>query len=252
MRQLFPVRAEVDPDEVYVGADRPVPPDRPWVLLNMIASVDGATSVEGRSGELGGPADKAVFRSVRACADVILVGASTVRTEGYRPPTLSEQHQQRRISQGRAPVPRLAIVSGSLALDPEAPVFAAGRPIVVTHEASDARRREDLGAVAQVVVAGSHRVELPRALSALRAAEVRTVLCEGGPTLNAQLVGDDLLDELCFTLSPVLAGGPSERLLGNGPLSGVARLHLDRVLEADGLLFLRYLRDGGPSTDRIG
>ena len=142
MRELFPLPAvDVDPVERYAADDRSRPEgDRPWVLANMIATVDGATAIDGRSGGLGGPADKLVFAAVRAVADVILVGAGTVRAESYGSP---------RTPPGKAAPPRLAIVTRSLDIDPAGRVFveapADRRPIIVTTERSDAVRRGGIG-----------------------------------------------------------------------------------------------------------
>jgi riboflavin biosynthesis pyrimidine reductase len=244
MRELYPVPADsVDPFERYGTDDRARSDARPWVLVNMIATVDGATAVEGRSGGLGGPADRLVFRAVRAVADVILVGASTVRTEGYGPP---------KTPPGRSAPPRLAIVTRSLDMDLTAPVFVDAtndtRPIIVTTSGSDERRRLQLEDVAEVVLAGDADVDVARALAALAERGARVVLCEGGPSLNGQLVAADAIDELCVTVAPLAAGGSSPRL-AHGPAPPLARpLRLDRVLEEDDYLFLRYLSvASGPS-----
>jgi riboflavin biosynthesis pyrimidine reductase len=157
MRQLYPaVLEDVDPFERYGSDERSkAAGDGPWVLVNMIATVDGATSVEGRSGGLGGPADKVVFGAIRAVADAILVGAGTVRAEQYGPP---------RTPPGRDAPPRLAIVTLSLAIDPSARVFAGTdantRPIIVTAARSDASRRAALSEVADLGVAGDDEGDL--------------------------------------------------------------------------------------------
>ena len=83
MRRLFPDPGEVDPIDAYGRLSRDG--HRPRVRLNMIATVDGAGSLDGHSAALGGPADKALFATLRALADVILVGAATMRTETYGP-----------------------------------------------------------------------------------------------------------------------------------------------------------------------
>jgi hypothetical protein len=118
MRQLFPSPVDpVDPADVYGDPPRAGPGGRPGVRLNMIASVDGATTVAGVSGGLGGGADHELFALLRSLADVVLVAAGTVRAEGYGP--------------SRVPV---AVVTRSCRLDWESPFFTApvARPIVVT------------------------------------------------------------------------------------------------------------------------
>ena len=239
MRELYPAVVEdVDALERYRRDERSKGAgDGPWVVVNMIATVDGATSVEGRSGGLGGPADKVVFGAIRAVADAILVGAGTVRAEQYGPP---------RTPPGRDTPPRLAIVTLSLNIDPSARVFAAtedgSRPIIVTAARSDASRRAALSEVADIVVAGDDDVDLRRAIRAIGERGARVVLCEGGPSLNGHLVRADLVDELCLTLAPLIAGGDSPRLAHGKGAPVIHPLRLDRIIEGDGLLFLRYVR----------
>jgi riboflavin-specific deaminase-like protein len=239
MRELYPnSRDDVDPYVRYSADDRTAPAvERPWVLVNMIATVDGATAVDGRSGGLGGPADKLVFGAVRAVADVILVGAGTVRAESYGPP---------RTSPGLDVPPRLAIVTRSLDIDPSARVFhdtaPARRPIVVTTERSDPSRRSALADVADLLTAGEDSVDILQTVAALGDRGARVVLCEGGPSLNGQLLAAGVLDELCLSLAPLVAGGSSPRLAHDLGPTHVTPMRLDRVLEADDMLFLRYVR----------
>ena len=241
---------EVDPVGLLLGDDRPAPPGRPWILVNMVASVDGATAVDGRSGGLGGPADRQVFRALRGCADMILVGAGTVRAEGYRPPRSPEDTVMAdRVAAGRAPRPRLVVVSASLDLDPEAPLFADRDPadpppIVATVTTAPADRRAGLEPVAELVACGETRVDLTGLLAVLDDVGARTVLCEGGPDLNHQLFAAGLVDELCISVSPNLVGGvggDGRSLMAGPPLSAAIGLTLDRVLTEDGFLFCRYL-----------
>ena len=118
MQQLLPEpRDDVDPAVLHASHRRTPPPERPWVALNMVVSVDGATQVDGLSGGLGGPADRRMFLSLRSIADVILVAAGTVRAEHYGPPRTSPDQRAQRLARGQAECPRLAIVSGSLDLD---------------------------------------------------------------------------------------------------------------------------------------
>lgn len=250
MDALWPVaERDVDPVAVYAADDRRPPVARPWVLANMIATVDGsAADAEGRSGGLGGPADKAVFSALRGVADVIVAGATTVVDEDYGPAVPAPAIRRMRRERGRSEVPRIAVVTASLGIDPGRRLFrdapAGSRPIVLTVERADPTRRRALAEVADVHDAGVDRVDWHRALGVL--AEVTgaaTVLCEGGPATIAQLVADDLVDELCLTLAPWLIAGPGPRI-AQGPLAVTdRRLVLDRVLAADDHLFLRYLRD---------
>jgi riboflavin-specific deaminase-like protein len=245
VRELLPVEAaDVDPVAVYAADLRPPPPGRPWVLVNMISSVDGATAIDGRSGSLGGPGDKRVFSAVRAVADVILVGAGTVRAEGYGPPRPNPERRTERQARGQAPAPRLAVCTVSLDLDLESPLFTEAEqpPLVFTTETSDPSRRAAAAAVAEVVVAGGRSVDLVLALGELGTRKVGTVVAEGGPTLNGHLVAGQLVDEFCLSLAPVLAGGRSHRVAVGDPLDAPTSMRLDRMLEEDGYLFLRYVR----------
>jgi riboflavin-specific deaminase-like protein len=254
MRQLLPAPppgfAEIDTDlgldldEVYGADARPAPLTRPWVLTNMIASVDGAAAVEGRSGQLGGPADKAAFSAIRGVADVILVGAGTVRAEGYGPPRTSEAQQARRQARGQEPFPRIAVVSGRLELDLTSALFTASptRPLVVTSRRASPEQLGAISEVADVVMAGADTVDLDEALTTLGRSGTAVVLCEGGPTLDGQLLAAGLIDEVCLTVAPVLVGGAASRIMQGPPIGRLEGLTLDRVLEHDGMLLLRYVR----------
>ena len=228
MRQLFPEPADsVEPLDVY--RDLPVVEGRPAVRRNMIASVDGATAVDGRSGGLGGPADRRVFVALRSLADVVLVAAGTVRAEGYGP--------------GTRPI---AVVSGSLRLDWDSPFFttATHRPIVVTAGRAPAEALKRATDVADVLVAGDGEVDLVRAVEMLGERGFAQVLAEGGPSLNGALAGAGVLDELCLTVAPRLVAGDAKRILTGPPLAPPPELTLRSLCEEDGYLFLRYRLPG--------
>lgn len=244
MRQLFPeARGEVDPAAVYADDARSGVDGRPWVLGNMIASLDGAISLEGTSGGLGGPADKAVFAAIRAVADVIVVGAGTAIAENYRRPQTPPELQRARIERSQRAVPALAIVTNSLRLPPDHRVFDDGhRPFILTNAGAPAQRRARLADRSEIIDVGDTAVDLQIAVDALGARNCRVVLVEGGPTLNAALVEADLLDELCLTLSPLIIGGDGPGIVAGASSSADRRFRLDRILHSDDLTFLRYLR----------
>jgi riboflavin biosynthesis pyrimidine reductase len=223
VRQLYPVALDpVDPFGVY--ADLPRASGRPAVRVNMIASVDGAATVGGLSGGLGGPADHALFAVLRELADVVLVAAGTVRAEGYGPSTVP-----------------VAVVSRSLRLDFAAPFFTAAtaRPLVVTVAEAPPPARARAAEVADVLIAGERDVDLLRALELLGGRGFGAVLAEGGPSLNGQLATAGLVDELCLTVSPMLVGGDARRI-ASGQAPAVPRgLELCSVCEDDSFLFLR-------------
>jgi riboflavin biosynthesis pyrimidine reductase len=229
---------------------------RPWVRGSMIESVDGAAVVDGLSGGLGGPADREVFGLLRALAGVILVGAATVRAEAYRPARVAARWAPLRA--GRPATPPVAVLSGRLDLDPAGPLVAdapaEARTIVITAESAPADRRAKLARHADVIIGGEHEVSAEAAVSALASRGYRDILAEGGPHLLGQLATAGLIDELCVTISPVLAGGPAGRIIqGAAPVSAgpgapvpgaqASPLALAHVLADDhGYLLCRYLK----------
>lgn len=242
MRQLLPTyREDVSDDDlrsIYA-----YPADRPWVRANMVSSVDGAATVDGRSVGLSAPGDKQVFDLLRGLCDAVLVGAGTARAEGYRALRAKPEHAALRASLDQAPAPVLVLVSGRLALDPSSALFTGGsqRTVVITRAASDPSARRRLEAVADVVVAGEEAVDLPAAIGALRDRGLPRILCEGGPSLLTDLVAASLLDELCLTVSPVLVGGDATRVV-TGPAVHPAPLRLASALSERDALLLRYRR----------
>jgi riboflavin biosynthesis pyrimidine reductase len=260
LRMVWPEALDdVDPLTAYGDDERIPPAGRPWLLANMIASADGsAADAEGRSGGLGGPADKAVFSAIRAVADVVVAGATTVVTEDYGPARPPAAVRERRRARGQPPAPRIAVVTAALTIDPAQRLFhetadlgiaetgdpvPTPRPLVLTVTQADPERRQQLEAVAEVHTVGDAAVEWPRVLALLETvAGAGIVLCEGGPRTIGQLVAADLLDELCLTVSPTLMGGVGPRIAVGPPPPGTRRLDLTRVLVADDCLFLRYLR----------
>jgi riboflavin-specific deaminase-like protein len=229
----------------------PLPATGHWLRANMVASVDGAVvGPDHRAGTLGTPADRRVFGLLRALSDAVVVGAGTVRVEGYGPARVRPALAALRAERGQRPVPAIVVVSRSLDLDLTSPLFtaAAERTVVVTGEASDPERRSDVGRVAHVVVAGETDVDLTAAVAALVERGLCRLLCEGGPTLLEQVVAAGLLDELCLTLAPLIVGGAAGRILhgpGPGPLGGgLVPLQLAQVLEEDGTLLTRWMRAG--------
>ncbi|HWM58031.1 MAG TPA: pyrimidine reductase family protein [Pseudonocardia sp.] len=207
----------------------------PCVRVNFVSSADGAVTVDGRSGGLGTDADRRVFGLLRQLADVVLVGAGTVRTENYR--------GARRPTRGRDTPPPIAVVTGSAELDPTSRLFTdtAVPPIVLTLDSAPPQRRERLAAAGADVVA-LERLTPDLLLRELAARGLHRVLCEGGPALHGALIAADAVDELCLTLSPLLAGGSSGRI-AHGPADSPPRpLALVGALQADGALLLHYRR----------
>jgi riboflavin biosynthesis pyrimidine reductase len=249
VRQLFP-SAVADPDVggLYAYPSAGGRAGRSWVRGNMVESVDGAASLDGRSGGLSGDADRRIFRILRSQADVVVAGSGTVRDEHYRPAQTSAMVPGLRA--GRTATPPIAVITGSLDLDLSTSLFteapADARTIVITTEKAPPDRRSAAAEVADVIVAGPDSVDLGQAIDALASRGLHRVLCEGGPHLLAQFVAAARLDDLCLTISPLLAAGDGGRILA-GPglprptLPGGLPLSLGHVLEDQGFLLCRYL-----------
>ncbi|MFC0531020.1 pyrimidine reductase family protein [Phytohabitans kaempferiae] len=217
--------------------------DEPVVRVNFVTSVDGAVELDGFSAGLSGVPDKRVFALLRMLCDALVVGAGTLRHEGYRALRLDAERRAWRRGQGLAEYPTLVVVSGSLDLNPGQAAFADApvRPIVLTHGRAPVDRRQALSGVADVWTAGDDTVDLADGLARLRERGLRHLLCEGGPHLFGTLTAADLVDEVCLTLSPLVTGPGAGRITA-GPASPPKGMALRHVLEAEGSLFLRYTR----------
>jgi riboflavin biosynthesis pyrimidine reductase len=212
-------------------------PGSPWVMANMVSSLDGSVTRAGRSGALAGPADRLVFRAVRSVPDTILVGAATVRAERYHPPS---------VPAGRDRGPRLAIVSGSLDLDPGLPCLRDARPgerpWILTGADAPVERRAALDGIAEVIDVGPGRVSAVDGLAALAERGAEVVLCEGGPTLLGQLAEHDLIDEWLVTVAGVVVAGPGGRIARLDHEVDQRQVLASAITDGQDL-FLAYLRD---------
>jgi riboflavin biosynthesis pyrimidine reductase len=214
--------------------------------VNFVASIDGAATDHGVSGGLSGHADRRVFDLLRRLSDVILVGAGTVRAEGYGAMRLDPASVQLRRASGLSAQPVFAIVSGTLGLDPESAALtdAPVKAIVVTVGAASRMKKEAFSRVADVLVCGEETLDVNVMLDAFAKRGLRQVLCEGGPTLFGTLLDADRVDELCLTISPLLEAGDAHRIVVGSP-EKVRRMTLRHVLISNGTLMLRYLRASG-------
>lgn len=220
---------------------------------NFVASLDGSiTGADGRSGSLTTPADAQVFALHRAHADAVLVGAGTVRAEGYRAIDLAPRQRELRAAEGLADFPTLVVVSGRLELDPQIarPASGPGGPVVViTTERAGAGGGPLTDAGVEVVALGEEAVDLDRLIGWLAAAGLGRVLCEGGPRLHRDLLAAGLVDELSLTLAPVVVGGRGQRSTSGDLLGGAGHFVPQLVLVADdGTVLTRYGRASGDSS----
>ena len=215
----------------------------PTLRVNFVTSLDGAATLDGASEGLSGPGDKKVFGVLRTVCDALVVAAGTVRSEGYRALRPGERGRAWRTERGLPPYPVMVVVSGSLDLDPAQALFADApvRPVVVTHAAAPAGRRAAIAEVADILTVGDDSVDLPAMVRVLHARGATQLLSEGGPHLFGALTAGDLVDELCLTVSPLLAGAGAGRITA-GPPGPPRAMTVRHILSADGALLMRYAR----------
>jgi riboflavin-specific deaminase-like protein len=243
LHRIHPERAAISPEEAISGlawADL-APPDRPYLALNMVATADGKAAVEGRTRAISSETDRAIFHNLRTQADAVMVGASTVRSEGYGPITKTPELRAKREREGVAADPLAIVVSGRLTVPVEVPLLQDPESRVVIVTQSDG---ELSGHAAQVdyVRVDPGAFDLRPAMKELREDYgVRSVLCEGGPTLNASLLPQGLVDELFLTVAPALVGGDNAlTIVAGGPLAEMMQVELLWALEDGSELYLRY------------
>jgi riboflavin-specific deaminase-like protein len=224
----------------------PAPSGRPRVLLNMVSTLDGRATIGGRSGPIGGRADRELFHALRTVVDAVMVGAGTARAEHYRRLVREDSARALRRARGLDEEPVACIVSGRLALNPEdIPLLTDPQARVAILTSSQASLDADGAHVEYIRAAHEGRLDLAGAVAQLRERlRVRTVLCEGGPHLNTQLLAAGLVDEIFLSLAPKLAGGDASgealRILAGMDLDPPVELELLGALEHESHLFLRY------------
>ncbi|HZY06957.1 MAG TPA: dihydrofolate reductase family protein [Ilumatobacteraceae bacterium] len=217
MRRLFEHPTDhVTVREAY-GVNRPRPADRPWLGVCMVASIDGSTVIDSNSRALSSKTDQEVLLTLRDLADVLLVGAATVRIEGYGPPRKAGQ--------------RVGVVSRTGNVDVTSTLFTSGAGFLIIPEDAPPTSVD-------AVRAGVGEVDFAGALGQLTADFVQA---EGGAQLNGALSTADVIDEINLTISPQLAGGDGPRVT-SGSVQMSRRMRLAHVLEDDGFLFTRYVR----------
>jgi riboflavin biosynthesis pyrimidine reductase len=225
----------------------PAHPNARWVRSNFISSLDGGATADGKSAGLAGPGDKELFGLMRELADVVVVGAGTVRIENYGGAQLSAAARQGRRMRGQDEVPPIAIVTQSGRLDRDMMVFTKTEvpPLVLTCTTAAAETTARLGGIAEVIdCSGTDpgTVDLETVLTELASRGLRRVLTEGGPRLHSAFIEDDLLDELCLSLAPILVGGQARRI-ATGPGQVMTRMRRAHLLADDaGYLYARYVR----------
>lgn len=248
MRRLLPPGGDqslaemIDGLELSRDADLAGASPRPYVALNMISTADGRAAIGGRTATIGNRADRELFHGLRGVVDAVMAGAGTVRDERYGRMVRDAARRERRNRRGLAAEPLACVVSGRLALSPDLPLLAAPEARVAIVTASAGRVEGARADIEYVRCGRDGIVNLTEALAELgRRFSVRTLLCEGGPHLNADLLQAGLVDELFLSLAPKLASGTEALTIVTGPeVSPPVELELRSAFEAESFLFLRY------------
>ncbi|HEY4096293.1 MAG TPA: dihydrofolate reductase family protein [Baekduia sp.] len=220
--------------------DARAPGERPRVVADMIAAVDGRASIDGRSVGLGHPADRALLRELRAGADAILVGAPTIRAERYAN-LLDADQRAARVAAGRPAHPLVATVSRGLDLPLDVPLFSEEGIEIVVYSESEMATPEVTGATLEVVRSAPGTLTLPALMDDLGARGIRSVLCEGGPTLLRELVAQGAVDDLLLTVAPLVVGGGAASIVEGAALAAPRALALREIHRAGEHLFLHYV-----------
>jgi riboflavin-specific deaminase-like protein len=240
MRLLHPELADTTPEGLASGLrlGELAPPGRPYLALNMVSSLDGKATIDWRTRGLSSELDRRLFHHLRTQADAVMVGAGTARVEGYGRMVKGEELREKRRDEGLDPDPLAVIVSARLDLPADLPLLNEPQQRVVIATGSDATLPH-LAAQVEYLRIGD---DLPVLMARLREEHgVRSVLCEGGPTLNSHLLAADLIDELFLTLHPKLSGGAAALTIVAGrTLVAPAQLELVSLAEGDGDLFTRW------------
>jgi riboflavin-specific deaminase-like protein len=237
---IYPERRPTSPEELAAGLRlrELAPPNRPYLGLNMVASLDGKATLDWRTKGLSSDVDRRLFHLLRTQADAVMVGAGTAREERYGRMTKSDELRQKRVNEGLVPDPLAVVVSGRLDLPPDLPLLNDPDQRVVIATGSEQELPGLQGDVEYLRVGD----DLPRLMAYLHEAHgVRAVLCEGGPTLNSFLYAADLVDELFLSLSPkVIAGAATLTIVAGRELVEPRGADLISVAEAEGELFTRW------------
>jgi riboflavin biosynthesis pyrimidine reductase len=241
MRRLLPGPGETSVDEL-TRAYRPFDhahPERPFVAVNMITTLDGRASIRGRSKDLGSEVDSELLLGLRHRFDAVMVGAGTIRAERYGRIVADAEARRQRELAGLKADPLAVIVSGELDLPFDAPIFTCGAGEILVFTCSDRAVPETATPLRIERIDGPIRVD-PVLRHLRKECAVRAVLCEGGPHLFGQLEAAGAVDELFLTISPELIGGEASPRILEGALAHPGRKRLAELLEHEGELFARY------------
>lgn len=243
LRQLIPHEADIDVLEMLEGLrlDERAGPDRPYTVVNFISSADGRATFQGRSAPLGDRVDREVFHALREQNEAVMAGTHTIRLERYGRMTRNAERRERRVRAGREAEPLSCIVTRSGDVPTEAPLFSAPDARIAVFGPPD-MKLDPVEAQVEVVRLDPGELTLTTVLRRLRwDFGIRSLLCEGGPTLFNGLLQERLVDEVFLTLAPKLSGGGTAPGVTSGPeLPELDRLAIEWLLESSDSLYLRY------------
>lgn len=243
LRRLHPPGGELTPEEATSGLrlGERAPDGRPYVVCNMVTTLDGHATLAGRSGPIGDDVDRAIFHGLRTQADAVLAGTGTLRTERYGRLVRDPANRERREREGLAPDPIACVISRSGNVPFDIPLFHDPDSVIALY-APEHAPIDECPARVEVTVLPVEDLHPGAVLPRLRADHgVRSVLCEGGPTLNRSLIADGALDELFLSLAPKISAEPSAlSLVAGPPLDDPLEVRLVSALEAADALYLRY------------
>ncbi len=206
----------------------------------MVSSLNGAVVVDGKSKPLSSPEDRKVCHALRAMADVVLVGAGTMREENYGPVRFSEEVRQQRLSLGLSEHAPVAVVTHEGKFDWSTPFFqdANMQPIILT-DGHGAKNASEGSEYAGIVSCGPTRVDLAQAVKELESRGLKRILCEGGPSLNTDLLLAGVVDELCLTIAPILAGSSTKTIFDGLDVDDPEKMEYSHIFRDGGDIFLR-------------
>jgi riboflavin-specific deaminase-like protein len=237
---IHPERRPTSPEELasLLELRELAPPGRPYLGINMVSSLDGKATLDWRTQGLSTDVDRRLFHHLRTQADAVMVGAGTAREERYGRITKNDDLREKRVNEGLVPDALAVVVSGRLGLPPDLPLLNEPEQRVVIATASD----EELPGVTGAVEYARTGDDLPRLLAYLHEEHgVRSVLCEGGPTLNSFLFASGVVDELFLTLNPkILSGASALTIVAGRELVEPAEPDLVSVAEHEGELYTRW------------
>ena len=239
MQLIYPERRPISPEELAseLRLHELAPPDRPYLGINMVSSLDGKATLDWRTKGLSTEVDRRLFHHLRTQADAVMVGAGTAREERYGRMTKNEELSEKRVEEGRTAEAVAVVISGRLDLPADLPLLNDPEQAVLIATGSDAEL-PGLGAQVEYARVGD---DLPRLMAELHERGVRSVLCEGGPTLNSFLFAAGLVDELFLTMNPkVVAGAAALTIVAGRELVEPVELDLVSVAEAEGELYTRW------------